>query len=130
MDFDWWVMESSHFPCLDHLLLDGLSLKEIPAELGDIPTLKSLHLELWMLSCRAWKIPTSKFFFHGDLSHPECSNGEDYKDMASCTTLPVCFTMILILMLFFQFLGDILLDYSNFAVMIRYVSSNMTNVLD
>ncbi|XP_047963688.1 putative late blight resistance protein homolog R1B-8 isoform X2 [Salvia hispanica] len=40
-----WVMESSHFPCLEHLYLYKMSVKEIPAELGEIPTLKSVILD-------------------------------------------------------------------------------------
>ncbi|XP_047962191.1 putative late blight resistance protein homolog R1A-3 [Salvia hispanica] len=41
-----WTMESSsHFPCLEHLHLSFLvDLKEIPAELGEIPTLKLVEL--------------------------------------------------------------------------------------
>ncbi|XP_047962194.1 putative late blight resistance protein homolog R1B-16 [Salvia hispanica] len=39
-----WTTESSHFPCLEQLLLWGMHLKEIPAELGEIPTLKSVVL--------------------------------------------------------------------------------------
>ncbi|XP_057803084.1 late blight resistance protein R1-A-like [Salvia miltiorrhiza] len=41
----YWMMESSHFPCLEHLHLSWmLGLKEIPAEVGEIPTLKSVSL--------------------------------------------------------------------------------------
>ncbi|XP_057802235.1 putative late blight resistance protein homolog R1A-10 [Salvia miltiorrhiza] len=39
-----WMMESSHFPCLEHLHLSWIDLKEIPAEVGEIPTLKSVSL--------------------------------------------------------------------------------------
>ncbi|XP_047962161.1 putative late blight resistance protein homolog R1A-3 [Salvia hispanica] len=40
-----WTMESSHFPCLEHLyVLVSNDMKEIPAELGEIPTLKSVTL--------------------------------------------------------------------------------------
>ncbi|XP_057791086.1 putative late blight resistance protein homolog R1B-16 [Salvia miltiorrhiza] len=42
----YWMMESSHFPCLEHLHLHKIDLKEIPTELGDIPTLKSVALKL------------------------------------------------------------------------------------
>ncbi|KAL6517262.1 hypothetical protein OROHE_017968 [Orobanche hederae] len=39
-DFECWMMESSHFPCLGSLYLHKVSpLKEIPSEIGDIPTL-------------------------------------------------------------------------------------------
>ncbi|XP_047953960.1 putative late blight resistance protein homolog R1B-14 [Salvia hispanica] len=40
----WWMTESSHFPYLEHLSLSGVSLKEFPAELGEIPTLKSVRI--------------------------------------------------------------------------------------
>ncbi|XP_047962202.1 putative late blight resistance protein homolog R1A-3 [Salvia hispanica] len=41
----WRTESSSHFPCLEHLHLSSLAeLKEIPAELGEIPTLKSVVL--------------------------------------------------------------------------------------
>ncbi|XP_042024471.1 putative late blight resistance protein homolog R1B-16 [Salvia splendens] len=39
-----WTMESSHFPCLEQLFLWDMHLKEIPAELGEFPTLKSVVL--------------------------------------------------------------------------------------
>ncbi|XP_047957586.1 putative late blight resistance protein homolog R1A-3 [Salvia hispanica] len=40
----WWMTESSHFPCLEHISLSWVSLKEFPAELGEIPTLKSVRM--------------------------------------------------------------------------------------
>ncbi|XP_041998746.1 putative late blight resistance protein homolog R1B-16 [Salvia splendens] len=43
-DLDCWTMESSHFPCLEHLRLRNVDL-EIPEELGEIPTLKSVALD-------------------------------------------------------------------------------------
>ncbi|XP_042023597.1 putative late blight resistance protein homolog R1B-16 [Salvia splendens] len=44
-NLECWTMESSHFPCLEHLLLYYLKdLKEFPAEVGEIPTLKSVVL--------------------------------------------------------------------------------------
>ncbi|XP_047962204.1 late blight resistance protein R1-A-like [Salvia hispanica] len=44
-DLEYWAMESSHFPSLEHLHLRSTDLNEIPAELGEIPTLKSVALE-------------------------------------------------------------------------------------
>ncbi|GFQ04752.1 putative late blight resistance protein homolog r1a-6 [Phtheirospermum japonicum] len=45
-DLEYWRTESTHFPCLEHLVLRSLhKLKEIPPEVGDIPTLKSIELE-------------------------------------------------------------------------------------
>ncbi|XP_047983818.1 putative late blight resistance protein homolog R1B-16 [Salvia hispanica] len=42
----WTVSESSHFPLLVELCLSWLhELKEIPAEIGEIPTLRSIALE-------------------------------------------------------------------------------------
>ncbi|XP_047953959.1 putative late blight resistance protein homolog R1A-3 [Salvia hispanica] len=41
---EWWMTESSHFPCLEHLRLYEVSLMEFPAELGEIPTLKSVRM--------------------------------------------------------------------------------------
>ncbi|XP_042020318.1 putative late blight resistance protein homolog R1B-16 [Salvia splendens] len=44
-NLECWTMESSHFPRLEHLCLFCLEdLKEIPAEIGEIPTLKSVTL--------------------------------------------------------------------------------------
>ncbi|GFP90323.1 putative late blight resistance protein homolog r1a-6 [Phtheirospermum japonicum] len=47
-DLKYWRTESwTHFPCLEHLFLDGLTnLKEIPSEIGE--TLKSI--EMWCCS--------------------------------------------------------------------------------
>ncbi|KAL7163297.1 hypothetical protein ACSBR2_039401 [Camellia fascicularis] len=40
-----WITCSSHFPSLQHLLLDGcISLKEIPSSLGDILTLQMIEV--------------------------------------------------------------------------------------
>ncbi|XP_057792630.1 late blight resistance protein R1-A-like [Salvia miltiorrhiza] len=45
-NFEQWTTESSHFPCLEHLYLRGLEkLKEIPTEIGDIVTLRSIVLD-------------------------------------------------------------------------------------
>ncbi|XP_047951696.1 putative late blight resistance protein homolog R1A-10 [Salvia hispanica] len=42
----WMIESSSHFPCLEHLHLMYLQdLKDIPAELGEIPTLKYVNLD-------------------------------------------------------------------------------------
>ncbi|KAL1551785.1 putative late blight resistance protein R1B-16 isoform X3 [Salvia divinorum] len=41
-----WITESSHFPCLEKLRLYAMKeLEEIPCEIGEIPTLQSIHLE-------------------------------------------------------------------------------------
>ncbi|KAH6767875.1 hypothetical protein C2S52_018858, partial [Perilla frutescens var. hirtella] len=41
----WTTMDSSHFPCLEHLHLSRLEeLEEIPSEIGEIPTLQSIQL--------------------------------------------------------------------------------------
>ncbi|XP_047962199.1 putative late blight resistance protein homolog R1A-10 [Salvia hispanica] len=41
-----WMMESSHFPCLEHIHLKWMyCLEEIPIDIGEIPTLKSVVLE-------------------------------------------------------------------------------------
>ncbi|XP_047943126.1 putative late blight resistance protein homolog R1A-10 [Salvia hispanica] len=43
---DWIVSHSSHFPLLQNLVLHGFrQLKEIPAEIGEIATLKSISLD-------------------------------------------------------------------------------------
>ncbi|XP_047962162.1 putative late blight resistance protein homolog R1B-16 [Salvia hispanica] len=39
-----WTMESSHFPCLEHLHLRDMHHLKLPAEVGEIPTLKSVVL--------------------------------------------------------------------------------------
>ncbi|KAH6793344.1 hypothetical protein C2S52_003821 [Perilla frutescens var. hirtella] len=43
-NMEYWMTESSHFPCLEHDEL--LMLKEIPLETGEIATLKSIDLRL------------------------------------------------------------------------------------
>ncbi|KAL8551010.1 hypothetical protein ACS0TY_000190 [Phlomoides rotata] len=44
-DLKYWDTDSSHFPRLEHLLLQFLEeLEEIPSSIGDIPTLKSIQL--------------------------------------------------------------------------------------
>lgn len=41
----WWKTESSHFPHLEHLTVwDVKDLKEIPLDIGEIPTLRSIHV--------------------------------------------------------------------------------------
>ncbi|XP_047952412.1 uncharacterized protein LOC125197979 [Salvia hispanica] len=40
----YWTTESTHFPCLEHLQLEHLILKEIPLAIGEIPTLQSIKL--------------------------------------------------------------------------------------
>ncbi|XP_057775536.1 putative late blight resistance protein homolog R1C-3 [Salvia miltiorrhiza] len=43
---NWTMAESSHFPVLEELRLQGLmELEEIPSEVGEIATLKSIYLE-------------------------------------------------------------------------------------
>ncbi|GFQ04753.1 putative late blight resistance protein homolog r1a-6 [Phtheirospermum japonicum] len=42
----WTTTDNTHFPCLEHVVLRGLSkLKEIPSAIGDIPTLRSVEME-------------------------------------------------------------------------------------
>ncbi|KAL0356087.1 UNVERIFIED_CONTAM: putative late blight resistance proteinR1B-16 [Sesamum radiatum] len=42
----WWRAENVHFPNLESLVLSFMwKLKEIPSVIGDIPTLRSIHLE-------------------------------------------------------------------------------------
>ncbi|XP_047978105.1 uncharacterized protein LOC125220034 [Salvia hispanica] len=43
-DLVHWTTESTHFPCLEHLQLEHLILKEIPLSIGEIPTLQSIKL--------------------------------------------------------------------------------------
>ncbi|KAL0441375.1 UNVERIFIED_CONTAM: putative late blight resistance proteinR1A-10 [Sesamum radiatum] len=44
-DLKYWMTESSHFPCLEHLILiEAGNLKEIPPGIGEIPTLKTIQL--------------------------------------------------------------------------------------
>ncbi|KAL8458542.1 hypothetical protein ACS0TY_036170 [Phlomoides rotata] len=44
-DTEFWTTESSHFPCLEHLGLRLIEeLNEIPSEIGEIETLKSIRL--------------------------------------------------------------------------------------
>ncbi|XP_047952654.1 putative late blight resistance protein homolog R1B-16 [Salvia hispanica] len=41
-----WITDSSHIPCLEKLRLYAIKeLKEIPCEIGEIPTMQSIHLE-------------------------------------------------------------------------------------
>ncbi|GFQ02274.1 putative late blight resistance protein homolog r1a-6 [Phtheirospermum japonicum] len=45
-DLIHWRTESTHFPCLEHLRLSYLTkLKEIPLDIGEIPTLESIELD-------------------------------------------------------------------------------------
>ncbi|KAL6534634.1 hypothetical protein OROGR_013309 [Orobanche gracilis] len=42
---EYWTTESTHFPRLERLVLDGLTdLKEIPSDIGDITTLQSIEV--------------------------------------------------------------------------------------
>ncbi|KAL0290176.1 UNVERIFIED_CONTAM: hypothetical protein Sradi_7055300 [Sesamum radiatum] len=42
----WWRAESTHFPSLERLFLEYMAhLKEVPFEIGDIATLRSIYLE-------------------------------------------------------------------------------------
>ncbi|GFP89344.1 putative late blight resistance protein homolog r1a-6 [Phtheirospermum japonicum] len=44
-DLIYWRTESTHFPCLERLVLyHSNKLKEIPPEIGEIPTLESIEL--------------------------------------------------------------------------------------
>ncbi|XP_047952527.1 putative late blight resistance protein homolog R1B-16 [Salvia hispanica] len=41
-----WITDSSHIPCLEKLRLYAMKkLEEIPCEIGEIPTMQSIHLE-------------------------------------------------------------------------------------
>ncbi|KAL8538154.1 hypothetical protein ACS0TY_000206 [Phlomoides rotata] len=45
-ELKYWRMDSNHFPCLEHLLLQHIiELEEIPSSIGDIPTLELIELE-------------------------------------------------------------------------------------
>ncbi|KAH6810267.1 hypothetical protein C2S51_024029 [Perilla frutescens var. frutescens] len=45
-DLRWWNADSSHFPVLEKLFLEGLRhLEEIPLGIGEIPTLELIHVE-------------------------------------------------------------------------------------
>ncbi|KAL0440994.1 UNVERIFIED_CONTAM: putative disease resistance RPP8-like protein 2 [Sesamum radiatum] len=42
----WWRAESTHFPCLERLFLTDMAhLNEVPSDIGDIATLRSIYLE-------------------------------------------------------------------------------------
>lgn len=44
-ELESWITDRTHFPCLEHLVLRGLQvLKEIPSQIGEIATLKSIQL--------------------------------------------------------------------------------------
>ena len=44
-ELETWITEKTHFPRLKHLVLRGLQeLKEIPSDIGNIDTLKSIEL--------------------------------------------------------------------------------------
>ncbi|KAG8362965.1 hypothetical protein BUALT_BualtUnG0018500 [Buddleja alternifolia] len=46
-DLEYWTPDETNFPCLEQLLLLGQSkLKEVPSGIGDIPTLRSIRLDL------------------------------------------------------------------------------------
>ncbi|XP_047964128.1 putative late blight resistance protein homolog R1B-16 isoform X2 [Salvia hispanica] len=40
-----WITDSSHIPCLEKLRLYAIKKLEIPSEIGEIPTMQSIHLE-------------------------------------------------------------------------------------
>ncbi|KAH6809882.1 hypothetical protein C2S51_027665 [Perilla frutescens var. frutescens] len=45
-DLKWWITDSSHFPCLEQLVLrDMEKFDEIPSGIGDIPTLQYIELD-------------------------------------------------------------------------------------
>ncbi|KAK4431309.1 Late blight resistance protein R1-A [Sesamum alatum] len=41
---NYWVVEGSHFPILEHLVLDGVNLEELPLGLAEIHTLRLIEL--------------------------------------------------------------------------------------
>ncbi|KAK6148791.1 hypothetical protein DH2020_016316 [Rehmannia glutinosa] len=46
VNLEHWRTDSTHFPCLEHLILRRLyRLKEIPSEIGEISTLQSIELQ-------------------------------------------------------------------------------------
>ncbi|GER48513.1 disease resistance protein [Striga asiatica] len=46
MELERWKVESSHFPCLEKVVLRYLrKLKELPREIGDVMTLRSIEVE-------------------------------------------------------------------------------------
>ncbi|XP_042052324.1 putative late blight resistance protein homolog R1B-16 isoform X2 [Salvia splendens] len=52
-----WITESSHFPCLEKIRLYALKeLEEIPCEIGEIPTMQSIHLKY----CRESVVESAK----------------------------------------------------------------------
>ncbi|XP_042054934.1 putative late blight resistance protein homolog R1A-3 [Salvia splendens] len=54
---DWIMLENSHFPLLQELHLEGFrQLKEIPSEVGEIATLKSIELK----SCSESAVKSAK----------------------------------------------------------------------
>ncbi|XP_051119127.1 late blight resistance protein R1-A-like [Andrographis paniculata] len=45
LDIEFWLADSAHFPCLEHLTIKECSrLQKIPLEIGDIPTLKFIDV--------------------------------------------------------------------------------------
>ncbi|XP_020547935.1 putative late blight resistance protein homolog R1A-10 isoform X2 [Sesamum indicum] len=56
-DLKSWTTESSHFPCLEHLILiEAGNLKEFPPGIGEIPTLQTIQL----IFCSSSAIVTTK----------------------------------------------------------------------
>ncbi|KAL0354516.1 UNVERIFIED_CONTAM: putative late blight resistance proteinR1B-14 [Sesamum radiatum] len=56
-DLKYWTTESSHFPCLEHLILiEAGSLEEFPPGIGEIPTLQTIQL----IFCSSSTIITTK----------------------------------------------------------------------
>ncbi|XP_042054919.1 putative late blight resistance protein homolog R1B-16 [Salvia splendens] len=52
-----WITDSSHIPCLEKLRLYATKeLEEIPCEIGEIPTMQSIHLEY----CRESVVESAK----------------------------------------------------------------------
>ncbi|XP_073046602.1 putative late blight resistance protein homolog R1A-3 [Primulina eburnea] len=43
---EWRVESSTHFPCLETLILWCYKLKEVPSSVGDIPTLQNLRVQV------------------------------------------------------------------------------------
>ncbi|KAL0356165.1 UNVERIFIED_CONTAM: hypothetical protein Sradi_4063400 [Sesamum radiatum] len=79
-DLVWWRAESTHFPSLERLFLSEMAhLEEIPSEIGDIPTLRSIYLE---------KCGKSATISAKRIEAEQHSNGNELEVRAHWTNLP------------------------------------------